>query len=915
MANQQNFSELPEEVMLKINHCCNRFEKRRQTGDRPSLVAVLDDVPAAYRTTLLHELLLIEIAYRKQTGLAVSENDLQNQFPSIDERFLVEALNESARVDDDHQQPNRVIAHYRLEHRLGVGGMGEVYLAQDTALDRSCALKIIANRYSLNLRERMVRESRACSRLQHPGIASFYESGEQDGESFIAMELVHGQTLRERLKEGSLSFQEARHLTASLLEALGHAHAVGILHRDIKPENIMITEQQSIKLLDFGLAKEFSADSDANPDGLTTTMLTGTGDILGTVGYMPPEQLRGETLDERADLFAVGAVLYETMSGRLAFPGKSSTEKMAAVFSKDPAPIVRSDVPDEINAVLSNALARDPNERYATAAEFMDELARVGTGEVRIGTPCSLAVFDFANLVGDAKDDWIGAGISESICSQLAQISGLDVLPREVITKNSTRKESVDSRAIALEHGCRWLVSGSYQLSGGNLRISFRLIEVLTGKLSMTDQIDGTCEDIFDLQDQLSARVLEQIGRSPSQLSVRPTIHPQLSAYECYVKGRQAWLTTDKGKLDKAESWFQQAVAMEPKYARALTGLATVNSLRYSFTTNPTVLNVAEDFACRAIQADSRLSEPHVWLGYIEFHRGRLESAYEAASKALTLDPENFQAKYFAGFFAYINIQGARQKIESTAVDSIPVPHIERRERCLQLLQSALDIQHHHDAFAGWAWLGAGLMHMELERFVESEWCFRQGVKLEAASMSATAGTDGCLGECFRRQGKYDAARRHCLLGIEALNDTDNIYRDTFRSVFLTSLGEAALAQNDLKAAGTAFRQAILHSQGRNRARSIGHPYVKSLCGLAKVNRDAKYFLDALSHFQRRDDFNFDPFWFCCDDSTLFSLAQTSATLGDVDLAGSLHSEAIDAGCAESIDFLRKLPNQSAKEN
>src|SRR5437870_593545 len=271
--------------------------------------------------------------------------------------------------------------------------MGEVYLARDLALGRAAALKVLPDRLDDALRPRLLREAEASARLQHPGIATFYEAGESDGIAFIAMEYVSGQTLRDRLLDGPLPLREAVAVTAWLLEALGHAHASGILHRDIKPENVMLTPDSSVKLLDFGIAKLLV--SDADPEEATATALTAAGEVLGTVGYMSPEQLKGLALDARSDLFSVGAVFYEALSGKRAFPGKTAGERIAAILTRDPPPLEGVGFPSELRAVLSRALAREPSQRYPSAASFLSDLRRASAGEFVAALPDTLAVMDF----------------------------------------------------------------------------------------------------------------------------------------------------------------------------------------------------------------------------------------------------------------------------------------------------------------------------------------------------------------------------------------------------------------------------------------------------------------------------------------------------------------------------------------
>jgi serine/threonine protein kinase len=311
--------------------------------------------------------------------------------------------------------------------------MGEVYLARDLALGRAAALKVMPEDLDAALKPRLLREAEASARLQHPAIATFYEAGESDGVAFIAMEYVPGQTLRDRLIDGPLPFPEALSMTASLLEALGHAHAAGILHRDIKPENVMLTSGSSAKLLDFGIAKLFS--SGADPEEATATALTAAGEIIGTVGYMSPEQLKGLPLDARSDLFSLGAVLYEALSGNRAFPGRTAGERIAAILTRDPAPLEAAGLPPELRAVLSRALAREASQRYPSAASFLSDLRRATAGEFVSALPDTLAVMDFENLSRNPDDDWIGSGVAESVGAELARVPGLSVVAREKALK------------------------------------------------------------------------------------------------------------------------------------------------------------------------------------------------------------------------------------------------------------------------------------------------------------------------------------------------------------------------------------------------------------------------------------------------------------------------------------------------
>ena len=294
-------------------------------------------------------------------------------------------------------------------------------------------------------------------------------------------------------------------------------------------------------------------------------------------------------------------------------------------------------------------------------------------------------------------------GVAESICTSLAQLPGLEVTSREKLLREMALVPETDPRTIGLKIGCRWSVTGHFQKIGMALRFTIRLADVVTDEVNLAEQVTGNCEDVFELKDRLAALVSDKFTQLKPSPATRVTPRPQLSAYECYVRGRQAWVSYEKGHLDQAKEWFERAVDIEPEYAPALAGLAAVTSLRFTYTTDSTALDIAEEYARRAIDADSQLSEPHVWLGYVHCQRGDLESAYEEQQRAIRLDPNNVYAHYFAACFVYGNIEAARKKKvrgETIATDAHPY----RREKGLELFQRALEL----DQRLSWAWLGAG---------------------------------------------------------------------------------------------------------------------------------------------------------------------------------------------------------------
>ncbi|MHC4401742.1 MAG: tetratricopeptide repeat protein, partial [Planctomycetota bacterium] len=331
-----------------------------------------------------------------------------------------------------------------------------------------------------------------------------------------------------------------------------------------------------------------------------------------------------------------------------------------------------------------------------------------------------------------------------------------------------------------------------------------------------------------------------------------------------------------------------------------LAGLAAVDARDHIYTTDPTLLNSAKDYAQRAIAADPRNVEAHMWLGYVLLFQEEWEEGYREETRAMELDPSSFDAPYFAaGLFL---VPRSRQEAERLCEQIIGEkdasdPHRRRRREGLRLFQRALELNPRH----GWPWLAAGMVHMDLGNFRESRWCLEKAVELEKTPQRATAGVEGYLGECLRRAGQLAEAREHCMAGIEAIEKSDHFYRDTFRGVFLCSLGRTTLQQADTAAARAAFNQAALHLRGRSRARGGGHPFVQALCGLAQSDRVEAAFEEALEVFRRREGFDFKFFWCCMDDLTLLELARAAKSLGKTELARQLLDEAIDVGSVEAL--------------
>ena len=730
-----------------------------------------------------------------------------------------------------------------------------MYLAQDVALGRPAALKLLAATFDPELRQRLMAEAQSSSRLQHPGIATFFEAGEDLGVAFIAMEYVEGDTLRRRISQGPLPRAEALALTMGLLEALGHAHAAGIVHRDIKPENIMITPGGVAKLLDFGLALR-PAPGGANDPGLdqpTRTQLTATGALVGTPGYMAPEQIAGEAIDARTDLFAVGAVLYEALAGRAAFGGSTLGARLAATLATDPPPLAPELA--DLGAIALRALQREPGRRYASAAEMLKDLRRAVRGEAVSVYANTIAVLEFTNRTGAADNDWIGGGIAESLSADLARHSGVGVIPRAKIQRHAAQAgPGADPILVAKQLGARYLLHGSYQTSGMALRVVMEIADVSTERTLAAEKVDGARSELFALQDKLAARAAEALRLDPRP-AARPVAKPDaLVAYESYTRGRALWVKMTKGGFDEAQELYERAIEHDPRYADALSALAALFALRFTFTTDRAMLSLANDYAERAMAADPGHADAHVWMAYAAWRRGDADAALRFVRRGGELDPKNFYPPYF----------------EATILQSVG-----RMAESIPLLQRAVALM---PGF-GFAWVALGCAHMDVGAWSEADWVLGKGIELERQGYHATAGADGFLGESLRRQGRLDEARAHCLAGLASVERTDHMYRDTFRGIGLSTLGRTALDQGDREAARSAFRQCALHLEGRPHTLGGGFLMAQALAGHAVVEGARSRLAEAESLARDRSRFDWSWLWLADDVATARDLERARAAL------------------------------------
>jgi tetratricopeptide (TPR) repeat protein/predicted Ser/Thr protein kinase len=561
------------------------------------------------------------------------------------------------------------VKHYRIGERLGAGGMGEVYRGEDTRLGRPVALKFLppSLKSDPESRARLLNEARAASMLRSPNIAVTYDIGEDGGTDFIVMEYVDGELLSTRAASGPLPVSEAIDVGVQVADALDEAHARGIIHRDIKSANLIRTARGLVKVLDFGLAK-FMTRGGARE--LTQAQMTMAGMVVGTVSYMAPEQALGRPVDHRADLFSLGVVLYELLTGRMPFDGSSPTEIIDHILHEIPPPPSRhvSGVPASLDAVLSRAIEKDPDFRYQNARDMKRDLqavareldgagpratARVAAAASAAAIQNSVAVMTFSNITREPADDWIGTGIAETVSSDLKNIHGLTIIGRarvyDALRNLSTDAHLKDSLAIDIGHrlGATWVVVGGYQRIGDRVRITANFVEVATGEVRRTVKVDGRIDDIFALQDKIVFELSQGLnvvlkGTEIADIERRETA--SVDAYESYARGMMNLRQATRDSIDRAIAAFEDATRHDPEYARAWAALGGAHGLKANFLSIPDMLNESVEIERRALAIDPQLADAHMWLGSGLLALGRVDEAIAEIREALRLDPENGQA-------------------------------------------------------------------------------------------------------------------------------------------------------------------------------------------------------------------------------------------------------------------------------
>ncbi|MFN7937354.1 MAG: protein kinase [Bryobacteraceae bacterium] len=478
-----------------------------------------------------------------------------------------------------------ILGPYAISNALGAGGMGEVYRAHDTRLGRDVAIKLLSpsNSGDPASRERFIREARTACRLNHPNIVTIYDIGEWGDDLFIVMEYVTGKTLAQTLDENPLTLSQVVHLGVQIASALEKAHASGIIHRDLKPANILITEDGTAKILDFGIAKVTAALPTLRADEPTLVaardVATRSGMILGTPAYMSPEQAEGKPVDARSDMFAFGVVLYECVARQLPFRGTTAGAVIASILRDEPTPLreLIPGLPASVESVIHRCLRKEVGQRFATMSDAREALA---SGAAAPGTDAntlvpSIAVLAFANLSGDASNDYFGAGLAEEIISALGRLKDLRVIART--SAFAFRADQHSAKEIGEKLRVATVLEGSIRKAGNRVRVTAQLRRTSDEQQLWAERYDGDLSDIFEVQETIARSIVEALRVQLAAAHVGPLVKrgtSNLEAFECYLRGRFHYSRLTPTDMNLAVDFQKRALALDPDYPDPYADLA-----------------------------------------------------------------------------------------------------------------------------------------------------------------------------------------------------------------------------------------------------------------------------------------------------------------------------------------------------
>jgi serine/threonine protein kinase/Flp pilus assembly protein TadD len=545
----------------------------------------------------------------------------------------------------------QTVSHYKIIEKLGEGGMGVVYKAQDLKLDRLVAIKFLPQHLSSSEenKARFVQEAKAAAALNHPNILGVHDIDDQDGRMFFVMEYVEGETLKSHitnLKSGDgIPVLQAIDWTIQIAHGLMAAHRKNIVHRDIKPENVILTKDGKPKVMDFGIAKLKGSSG-----------ITKTGTSLGTLAYMSPEQAQGLAADHRSDIWSLGVVFYEMLSGELPFKGEHEAALMYLIVNEEPQPpsLLDRRIPHRLDSVVNKMLEKDRTKRFQSIEEVVRALEEV-RNEIQTATAAArtkaIVVLPFDNISPDKESDYFADGLTEELIANLSRLKDIRVVPRT--TSMQYRGTKKDIKTIGRELGARYILAGSVRKFQDNLRITVELIDVETDAQLWAETYKGTLADVFDIQEKVSKQIVDalMVKLTPTEkvvLTKRPTVNAE--AFDCNLRGRNFLYQRTKKSVQFAIQLFQKAIELDPRYAHAYAGLGEAYATFYqTFDRKENWLDKAIESSLKALMYDSSLSEAYAALSLSYFNKRSHEEALAASQKAIELDPTSFIGHWILG--------------------------------------------------------------------------------------------------------------------------------------------------------------------------------------------------------------------------------------------------------------------------